>query len=207
VKKKKIIAVPNYCGFTEEEMFGLYRVKSSPYFWRQKAAELKYAADQLWPLAIERLDKINTSIKTKNDVNIMELPPDTFTTAEGLLGFSLECLFKACIIRDNPQFMNDGQQDDKMKTHNLLELATIGNINLNHEERSVCQMLTDVMYVYFRYPVDQQVTLEKGSMSVGRSIIDVGNELYEKLYGTVDQIHTAKGDVISMESNGTESKG
>ncbi|MBL7891873.1 MAG: hypothetical protein JNL63_04535 [Bacteroidia bacterium] len=197
-KKKKPVVIPNYCGFTEEEMFALYRIKSSPWFWRQKAEELKYAADLLWPIALKRLNNISSSIKRKKDVDFSNLPPETFSTAKGLLGFSLECLFKASIIRDNPNFMDNGQQDNQMHTHNLVKLTEIGKIVLTREEINVCQVLTDTMYVDFRYPIDREIKLENGSVSIGRNIIDVGNELYDKLHGTVDQIHTAKGEVIKF---------
>lgn len=198
--KKKIMVVPNYCGFTEDEMFALYKVKSSPWFWRKKAEELKYAADILWPLALDRLEKISASLKSKKELDLNKLPPEIFSTAEGLLGYSLECLLKASIIRDNPNFMDKGQQDECLKTHNLLKLAGLAKIQLTQDEERTCETLTDAMYLDFRYPVDRQVKLDKGSITMGRSIIDVGNELYEKLHVTVDQIHTAKGDVIKFES-------
>ena len=196
--KKKPVVIPNYCGFTEDEMNGLYRFESSPFFWRQKAEELKYAADLLWPIALQRLDKISASVKKKKGIDFSKLPPEIFTTAKGLLGFSLECLFKACIIRDNPEFVKSGKQNDQMKTHNLLKLAQIGKIVLSHEEGHTCKTLTDAMYVDFRYPVDRHITMKSSITSVGRSIIDVGNDLFEKLHETVNQIHIPKGGVIKF---------
>lgn len=197
--KTKTVDTTNYCGFTEDEMFGLYRIKSSPLYWRQKAEELKYSADVLWPIALRKLDKINSAIKKNKAPDFQKLPPDVFNTAKGLLGFSLECLFKAVIIRDNPNLIDKGEQNNKLKTHNLLKLAEIGKIALNSDERHTCEVLTDAMYVDFRYPTDQKITPQKGGMTVGRSIIDVGNELYDKLHGTVNQIHTVKGGAINFD--------
>jgi hypothetical protein len=206
MKKKKATTLSNHCGFTEKEMFALYRVKSSPWFWRKKAEELKYSADVLWPKAIRHLNKVSASVHKKQMPDFEKLPPQVFTTASGLLGFSLECLFKACIIRDNPHFMDNGQQNSQMKTHDLLYLAELGKIPLSQEEKSVCQKLTKTMYVDFRYPVDKNVTSSEGSVAVGRSIIEVGNELYERLHKTVNQIHTADGGAVPFEVNSSRYK-
>lgn len=35
----------------------VYKVKASTFFWRQKAEELKFAAEILWPHAEERFNK------------------------------------------------------------------------------------------------------------------------------------------------------
>jgi len=195
----KTIDTTNYCGFTEDEMYGLYRFDSSPLYWRQKSEELKYAADILWPVALGKLDKIHSAIKKNKDPDFKKLPPDVFNTAKGLLGFSLECLFKATIIKNNPNLIDKGKQNDILKTHNLIKLAEIAGIALNSDERHTCTVLTDAMYVDFRYPTDRQITPKKGSMSVGRSIIEVGNELYDKLHGTVNQIHAVKGGSLNVD--------
>lgn len=198
--KKKATDVPDYGRFTEEEMHSFYRIKSSPWFWRKKAEELKYAADILIPFAMDRLDIISNCLDEDKDVDFGKLPPDLFSIVTGLLGYSLECLFKASIIRDNPNFVENGKQDEQLKNHNLLKLAGLAKIQLSQDEKNTCENLTEVMYLDFRYPVDRKATLEKCVFTFGRSIYDVSNELYEKLHATVNQIHLKDGVIKFNES-------
>lgn len=191
---KLIVDTTNFCNRTDEEMFGLFRVKSSPFFWREKAEQLKYSSDVLLPKAINRMDKL-TAMAEKEELDLSKLPPDTFAIAYGLLGFSLECLFKACIIRDNPHFVDKGKHSEELKNHNLLQLATIGKIELNEREKGACETLTEYMYVDFRYPIDRVLKPKKRGLYTmySKSISLEANEIFARLHKTVSHWHFAKG--------------
>lgn len=194
--KKLVKRVAKCKPLTEKETHALYRVYASPYFWRQKAEQLKHAADILLP----ELDKHSNALmkQTKGkEVSLAFVPPSLYSSYIGLLGFSIECLFKACIIRDSPTHISQGRQNKIMKTHNLLQLADLGQIKLDKNEKWACELLSETMYVDFRYPVDLYYKPNKGSTSLGVSVIDISNALFARIYPTVDQLHFAMGGEAS----------
>lgn len=191
--KKMVQRVSKCKPLTEIETHGLYRVLSSPYFWRQKAEQLKHAADILLPELDKHLKELMLQIE-KDDISLGNLPPNLHSSYLGLLGFSIECLFKACIIRDNPKHISQGRQNKIMKTHNLVQLAELGQIEISSNERWACNLLSETMYVDFRYPVDQFYKPSKGGVSSpGVSVIDISNALFARIYSTVSQLHFATG--------------
>src|SRR5690554_2304154 len=109
----------------------VFKVLASPYFWRQKAEELKYASEILWPYAERRADKAYQQVKEKMSLDLKTLEPDTFSIFMSLLGYSIEALFKGVIIRDNPSYVSNGKLSSKLTHHNLIELAKLGKIELS----------------------------------------------------------------------------
>jgi hypothetical protein len=196
IVKKLVKRVAKCKPLTEKETHGLYRVLASPYFWRQKAEQLKHSADILLPELDKHSDALMKQIN-KKEVSLEIVPPSIHSSYMGLLGFSIECLFKACIIRDNPTHISQGRQNKIMKTHNLLDLANLGQIKLDRNEKWACEILSETMYVDFRFPVDQFYKPSKGSSSFGVSVIDVSNALFARIYPTVSQLHFAKGGEAS----------
>jgi hypothetical protein len=182
--KNKKPVLPNPCGFTEEEMHQIYKAKAHPLFWKQKAEELKYSAELLLPSAKKYMEELNELVKEEN-LDLSGLPPSVFSTVDGLMGFSLECLLKGCIIKDNPHFMDNGEQNNEMHTHDLVKLAEKAKINLNSDEIYVCQNLTKVMYVDFRYPVDKYATIRQGSSKV-INFDEVFNGLYNRIHSMLN---------------------
>jgi len=191
-------SIGNSCGFTDEEMNQLYYVKASPIFWRQKAEELKYASDILFPYALRRNKKLAQDI-SKKDFDLGKLVPSVFSQAFALLGFSLECLFKATLIRNNPNFISGGKLSKAMTNHNLCALATLAKINLNDEEIYACKRLTEIMLKDFRYPINKEVdkTNSRGSRVI--NIPKIGQDIYQRLHSTVSQLHTSDGGVIEYK--------
>jgi hypothetical protein len=190
--KKLVKRVAKCKPLIEKETHGLYRVFASPYFWRQKAEQLKHATDIILPELDKHSEALAKQIK-KKDVSLEIVPPSLHTSYLGLLGFSIECLFKACIIRDNPTHISQGRQNKIMKTHNLLQLADLGQINLSNNEKWACELLSETMYVDFRYPVDQFYKPHRNISSPGVSVINISNALFVRIYPTVSQLHFAKG--------------
>ena len=187
----------NPCGFTDEEMNQLYYVKASPIFWRQKAEELKYASDILFPYALKRNRKLSQDA-AKKDFDLGKLPPNVFSQAFALLGFSLECLFKAALIRDNPNFTSGGKLSKIITNHNLNSLAALAKINLNSDEIYACKRLTEIMLKDFRYPINKEVE-KTNRMSRVIDIPKVGQIIYQRLHSTVNQLHTSEGAVIEYK--------
>ena len=174
----------------DEEDF--FKFKASPIFWRQKAESLKYSADILWPTIEKRDAEIHNSLKEKTKINFQQIDPEIFPIYFGLLGFSIECLFKAVIIRDNPEYVTNGKLAKKIKQHNLLELANIGGIALSRNEKLFCTQAYETMMVDFRYPIDKVITPLKYSFEIGGNCREIFKDIYERIYPTVDQLGITK---------------
>lgn len=187
----------NPCDFTDEEMNQLFRVKASPLFWRQKAEELKYASDILLRFANDRSDAMMVQIEKKK-LDLTKLPPSVYAQAFALLGFSLECLFKASIIRDNPDLTKNGKLSKDLWSHNLIKLATLAKIPLNSKEHYACERLTEVMLKDFRYPINKEKETKIDNTKI-TNIPVLGSILYYRIHPNVNQLHPAKGGTVHYE--------
>jgi len=174
----------------QDEIF--FKVKGSPYFWRQKAQELKYAAEVLWPGAEERMSEMTRLASAEGELNLDSLPPDTFPIFLSLIGFSTECLFKGVAIRDNPAFISNGTLASKLTSHDLVKLAAVAKIPLSHHEKLFCQQAFKAMVVDSRYPIAKVIGEPDNSMEIGGHCKEVFNGIYERLYPTLGQLHAGK---------------
>ena len=117
----------------------VFKVKASPYFWRQKAEELKFASEILWPSVQNRQNKISKSIENDIEIDFNKIEPDTFSIFLSLIGFSTECLFKGVAVRDNPSFVYNGKLAKHLTSHDLIKLAKIAKIQLSQNEEIFCK--------------------------------------------------------------------
>lgn len=175
---------------TEEELY--FQVKASPYFWRQKAEELKYASEIIWPHADARLKKIQDLIGDENLPDILTLEPHTFSVYLSLTGFSTEALFKGIIIRDNPSFVSNGKLSSKLKNHDLFKLSHLAKINLTQHESIFCQQAYKAIMVESRYPIPQDIDSIDHIVEIGGHCREVFLGLYDKIYPTIDQFYSKK---------------
>ncbi len=172
----------------EEDLY--FKVKASPYFWRQKAEELKYAAEIIWPYTDARQKKMYDLIDDKKAIEIKNLEPHTFDIYLSLIGFCTEALFKGVIIKDNPSFVSNGKLSSKLTTHDLIKLSKIGRIELTQHEIIFCGQAYEAMTVGSRYPIPKDFNSFNRSMEIGGHCREVFLKLYDKLYPTIDQFYT-----------------
>lgn len=170
---------------TEKEQIEFFKLKASPYFWRRKAEELKFAAEILWPHAEARLNRANELVKAKRTTDIRNLEPDTFSIVVALLGFSTEALFKGVIIRDNPSFVSNGILSRKITHHDLLKLAEVAKLPLSKNEKIFCKQAYRAM-VESRYPISKKIEKPNYSYEIGGHFKTVFTELYQRLYPTLN---------------------
>jgi len=173
-----------------DELF--FKVKASPFFWRQKAEELKFAAKIIWPYAEERYNRIVKSAKEKSELDINSLDPDTFSIYLSLSGFSTEALFKGVIIRDNPSFVSNGKLSSKLTTHDLIKLSKLAKIALSQNEGIFCRQAYRAMIIESRYPIPKDIGDTNHSMEIGGHCMELFNGLYDRLYPTIGQIGVNK---------------
>lgn len=169
-----------------------YKVKASPFFWRQKAEELKFAAEILRPHAEERLSKNIKSAEGNSELDVNSLEPDTFPIFLSLLGFSTEALFKGVIIRDNPTYVSNGKLSLKIKTHDLIKLSKLAKLSLFQHEKIFCKQAYKAMIIESRYPIPKDNSETDYSMEIGGHCKDVFTGLYNRLYPTLGQFNKTK---------------
>lgn len=171
----------------------VFKVKASPFFWRQKAEELKFAAEVLWPQAENRLHILaSISVEDVPNFDIRTLEPDTFSIFLSLIGFSTEALFKGIIIRDNPTYISNGTLSSKLKSHDLIKLSKLAKLSLTNHEKIFCKQAYKAMMVESRYPIPENATPENTAIEIGGHCRDVFTELYNKLYPTLNKFNKTK---------------
>ena len=167
----------------------VYKVKASPFFWRQKVEELKFAAEILWPHAEERLNKIIKSAEENSELDVNSLEPDTFSIFLSLLGSSTEALFKGLIIRDNPSYVSNGKLSSKLTTHDLIKLSKLAKLSLSQHEKIFCRQAYKAMIIKSRYPIPKDNIETDYSMEIGGHCKDVFTSLYNRLHTTLGQFN------------------
>lgn len=167
-------------------------MKGSPFFWRQKAEELKFAAEILWPTTQHRLQKINSDIK-KGEVDFSSLAPDIFSIVMSLFGHSIEALFKGLIISKNSGFLSNGTLPRKLRTHDLILLANFAEIKLTENEIIFCNQALKAIAYEGRCPIAKNILEEKEtSIEIGGNCRDVFMTLYNKIYPQLNSFYQSK---------------
>jgi len=174
---------------TKEDMIAFFKVQASPFFWREKAEQLKFAAEILWPHAKSRYDIIIKSVKEKKELNLKILVPDTFSIFLSLLGFSTEALLKGVIIRDNPSYVSNGILSSKLTIHDLIALSKIAQLPLSKNEKIFCKQAYKAMMVESRYPIPKGIEKPNYALEIGGHCKEVFTGLYERLYPTLGQFN------------------
>lgn len=170
----------------------VFKVKASPYFWRLKSEESKFAAEILWSSVEKRQAKISKSLDEETEIDFTDLEPDLFSIFLSLIGFSTECLFKGVAIRNNPLLVSNGKLNKQLKSHDLIKLAKLAKIQLSQHEEIFCKQAFKAMVIDSRYPIPLEVGAPDNSMEIGGHCKDVFSELYKRLYPMLEQIGTKK---------------
>lgn len=174
--------------FHQKDLEIFFKVKASPYFWREKAWESKYAAEILWPVGIANMKAISQGVGEGNILELLAQNPNILSIPLSLMGFSIECLLKAIIVRDNPAFVSNGVLSRKLRSHDLIKLAKTAKYNLTQNEKIFCKQAYKAMTVDSRYPISLAAGDEEMSVEIGGNAREVFLELYDKIYPNVGQI-------------------
>nr|WP_299035344.1 hypothetical protein [uncultured Tenacibaculum sp.] len=70
-----------------------------------------------------------------------------------LMGFALENLIKGILIFDNPELVNNGELNKKVKSHNIKNLVSeISDLELDDQSNELLEILSDAIPDWGRYP-------------------------------------------------------
>ena len=160
----------------EPKAFQMY---VGPFFWREKAKELKKSGDLL-KLDLDRQWKYISNIDMDKGLDIIQLGPMLHDVCHAMYGFSLECLFKGYILHLHPEYSSNNKLYSKLKTHKLLKLAQLAEFTLSNDEGLFCTNMTEIMEGY-RYPVQSESTGKDYFPSYSGDWYGLIFSLYERL--------------------------
>lgn len=135
-----------------------FALLGQPGAWREKADELKAAADALWhkyhrdvPNYLRR-----TARWRKNPDSIRPAAPASLVNVAVMLaGFALENLLKGLVVKHEPGCLKMGHLPKKLRSHDLEKLADLGGIRLTDGEREFCRFSAIAVGEWGRYPIPQ----------------------------------------------------
>jgi hypothetical protein len=170
---------------------------ASPVFWGKKAAELRHAANLLWPECERQMDALLRTVQGESDGS--DFPKVlTFHVYSSLLGHSLECLFKGKIIMDDLTVISNGRMARKLHTHNLRKLASMAKIQLTRHEEIFCDTAQRVMDTEFRYPVPKSHDIQAPAREIGGKWPDVFEGLFSRIYPTLNLLIQARDRAVRV---------
>ena len=162
-----------------------FRMHASPFFWGLKAAELRHAAELLWPECERQLDAIMKRVEGKSDgVKVSMI--STFHNYGALLGYSVECLFKGKIILEDQTLISNGALARKVQTHDLKRLARMAKVPLTQNEYIFCDQVQRMIETEFRYPVPKSHVVQVESIQSGGKWPDVFQGLYDRIHPSLN---------------------
>jgi len=124
--------------------------------WLSFANELSEAADILWKNEQKLLNE-PMSINKNGRLESPKRNPDHYRPYILLCAFALENLLKGLLIIQDPKEMATGKLSRKIADHNLLTLVSnVSALKLNSSEKMVCQVTSDALQYWARYPVPKK---------------------------------------------------
>ena len=156
-----------------------------PRFWLKQALELNQAAIHLWDAIRADFEKAR-QFDVGFELNSREVP---FMNLGGVFwlnaGFALENSLKGLIIQNQPSLISGGILNKKLRTHDLLKLADLANVELNGVEGFYLFIGTQCVKWAGRYPV---------SLKPGEEVPLVFSEADVTTYKTVFEKITKRFD-------------
>lgn len=124
-----------------------------PRFWLKQAMELNQAAMLLWDAIRADFQKARR-LNVGSELNSSEVP---FMNLGGVFwlnaGFALENSLKGLVIQNQPSLISQGVLNKKLRTHNLLKLAELANVDLTGVEGFYLWIASKCIQWSGRYPV------------------------------------------------------
>jgi len=155
-----------------------YRANSKPVFWVMKALSLRQAAFALRDVTQHELNVLDDHVTGRR---VEPAAPTVQQVEHALLGFALEVVLKAIILKKNPDYQIAAKLPTGFMTHKLVSLAKKADQELTRDEKAVCMNLTNYMTVWFRYPVGKDEHSHKNIVASARP----GNYNCRKVFDTL----------------------
>jgi hypothetical protein len=174
-----------------------FRMHASPFFWGVKAAQLRHAAELLWPECERQINDIMKRVERKAEEEKVSWI-STFEIYGALLGFSIECLFKGKAILEDQTLISNGVLARKVQTHNLRKLARIAKVQLSQNEGVFCDQAQRMMETEFRYPIPKSHNLRVEGFQQGGKWPDVFEGLYDRLHPNLNVLIQSQTRLVKV---------
>lgn len=163
----------------------LFELSGHPIHWKKKSEELKFSAEILFrEVQVDQKKFYEEVEKTRNDPNyvpVLEENKSSFWVYIFLCGLSIENLIKGIILFDNPELIMNGKIQGIITKHELLKLIKYADIELNQDEILFCEIATEAITSFGRYPVPKNSSHLTRQMTIKFSTKEIFEVLFEKL--------------------------
>ena len=160
-----------------------------PFFWHSKAKQLKRAAWLVWQGVQHDFNESRRfALAYKNHhpdkgdpPQHQHLPPvmDPFVL---LAALAIENLLKGVLVVDHPEYVKDGKLRGKIiRSHDLLILAKEANVDLDEDEKALCELGTSAIKGWGRYPISADVSKMTSMVAIKGTAGEVFEHLFDRL--------------------------
>lgn len=161
----------------------VYDIQGNELFWKSKAEELKRSADILWITVASDFEYLQEFSKRK-PLNIKEMKNEKLIiyVAVFICGLAIENLIKGILISKDENVVKSGKlRGDLIKSHNLIDLAKGIALELDENEYALCQISTEAIYSFGRFPIPIDVSKMQSMIRIKLSFKIVFDEFYNRL--------------------------
>ncbi len=167
---------------TEEECVKVFDQMGKPRFWIMKGECLFRAATLLH--AQQEQDGLPRSVKNpktqKWEIVFNSGMPSLTNPCWYMSAATIEIVLKAIILQEHPEYLQNGQLDKKLHTHDLNKLAKIGDVMLTKEDEDFCLVGSRSLEDWGKYPIPKR-TRPASSSVLSPNSPDVFINFYNRL--------------------------
>jgi hypothetical protein len=164
-----------------------YTPRAAPFFWVVQAKRL----DRMVRLGVQALQGNVRSIENRtgspDDTDYVHCASIAMTTFM-LASLAVENLLKASLLMVHPEYIRDGKfRGETISSHDLRLIAKDAGVYLSPDEEDFCELGTESILQFGRYPIAKNVTHTPTEIRVGFTAFDVYGQLYDRLVRYVQE--------------------
>ena len=155
-------------------------LNSFSFYWYLKAEEFKRASDVSYVQICLDQHQLEHKMQTKTIDYTKRMDPFLWPTYILLISFALENLFKGLLLHNQPNLIEGNILAGRhFKSHDLISLATDCNFKLNEDEKRLCDIGSEFIKGFGRYPMTKNSKDEIYSFHIN---VTNTKESFESLY-------------------------
>ena len=173
-----------------------YINKGNPWEWLEYAEELHFCSESLWQNDFKN-EKITLKLGEKTESIKESMISRTYFLT---ISLAIENLLKGILIANQPEHIDNGILNKKLKTHNLENLANkVLEINFSEKETRLFEIGTNAIMSWGRYPITLSFKKPNNEIRLTSELRDtylsLNNKLSEFLYRKIRKGWNGPNDV------------
>ena len=150
--------------------------------WRAKAEELDRMVWLGYAACREDTEEFR-AYRADPKQNALPSKPRTFWVTFFLAATAIENLLKANLVVEHPECISKGRFQGKViGKHNLLRIAEDAGIALNPDERDFCELGSEAIRSFGRYPIGKSMASSPSRLRIGEYAFSTYQRLYDRLW-------------------------